>query len=114
MNLAYSFWLKSHVLIDVFVVAIGFVLRAIAGVELLLPVAPDTELSPWLLVCTFFGALFLALAKRRRELTNAGVSAGGQRSVLQLYTPSCSTACSSSPRRPASCPTRCTRCGSRP
>jgi 4-hydroxybenzoate polyprenyltransferase len=85
MNLAYSFWLKRQVLIDVFVVATGFVLRAIAGVELLLPVAPNTALSPWLLVCTFFGALFLALAKRRREIENAGAAAGDQRAVLKLY-----------------------------
>ena len=43
--------------------------------------------SPWLLVCTFFGALFLALAKRRRELANAGDSAVSQRKVLEHYTP---------------------------
>jgi 4-hydroxybenzoate polyprenyltransferase len=86
VNLAYTLWLKSHVLIDVFVVALGFVLRAIAGVELLLPVSPGTQLSPWLLVCTFFGALFMALAKRRRELTNAGANAAVQREVLQHYT----------------------------
>ncbi|MBI1799611.1 MAG: decaprenyl-phosphate phosphoribosyltransferase [Candidatus Eisenbacteria bacterium] len=86
-NLAYSAGLKRQVLIDVFVVAIGFVLRAIAGVELLLPVSPGTQLSPWLLVCTFFGALFLGLAKRRREISNAGTDAGQQRAVLEHYTP---------------------------
>ena len=86
-NLAYTFGLKQLVLVDVFFVAIGFVLRAIAGVQLLLPVAPGTELSPWLLVCTFFGALFLALAKRRREMTNAGEAAVRQRAVLEHYTP---------------------------
>ncbi len=86
-NLAYTFWLKQVVLVDVFLIAIGFVLRAIAGVHLLLPVAPSTELSPWLLVCTFFGALFLALAKRRREIANAGDGAANQRAVLADYTP---------------------------
>ncbi len=85
MNFAYSLWLKHQVLIDVFVVATGFVLRAIAGVELMLPVEPATALSPWLLVCTFFGALFLALAKRRREIENAGAHAGEQRAVLLHY-----------------------------
>ncbi len=85
INLLYSYWLKNQVLIDVFVIASGFVLRAIAGVELLLPVAPGTALSPWLLMCTFFGALFLALAKRRRELENSGAQAGEQRAVLQQY-----------------------------
>ena len=86
-NLAYTLWLKQVVLVDVFMIAIGFVLRAIAGVQLLLPVAPDTVLSPWLLVCTFFGALFLALAKRRREIANAGEGAARQRAVLEEYTP---------------------------
>jgi hypothetical protein len=63
------------------------VLRAVAGVELLRPVAPETQLSSWLLVCTFFGALFLAASKRRRELTNAGHTASDQRAVLATYTP---------------------------
>ena len=85
-NLAYSFALKHQVLIDVFIVALGFVFRAIAGVELLLPVSPQTEISPWLLMCTFFGALFLALAKRRRELEN-DPTAGKRRAVLLQYTP---------------------------
>ncbi len=87
INLAYTFWLKQVVLVDVFLIAIGFVLRAIAGVHLLLPVAPETVLSPWLLVCTFFGALFLALAKRRREIANAGEGASRQRAVLDEYSP---------------------------
>ena len=87
LNLAYSFGLKHQVLIDVFIIAIGFVMRAIAGVELLQPVSPGTELSPWLLVCTFFGALFLGLAKRRREVANAAGDARLQREVLEHYTP---------------------------
>lgn len=87
LNLAYTFGLKRVVLVDVFFIAIGFVLRAIAGVQLLRPVAPGTQLSPWLLVCTFFGALFLALAKRRREMANAGEGAARQRAVLDQYTP---------------------------
>jgi 4-hydroxybenzoate polyprenyltransferase len=87
LNLVYTFRFKNVVLIDVFLIATGFVLRAIAGVELLQPVAPDTSISPWLLVCTFFGALFLALAKRRREIANAGESAAQQREVLASYSP---------------------------
>ena len=86
-NVAYSFGLKNQVILDVFVIASGFVLRAVAGVELLRPVAPETQLSSWLLVCTFFGALFLAASKRRRELTNAGHTASDQRAVLATYTP---------------------------
>ena len=87
INFTYTQLLKRQVLIDVFAIASGFVIRAIAGVALLLPVAPETQLSPWLLVCTFFGALFLALAKRRRELANAGDHAARQRAVLGSYTP---------------------------
>jgi 4-hydroxybenzoate polyprenyltransferase len=87
INFAYSYGLKHQVVLDVFLIAIGFVLRAIAGVQLLLPVTVGTELSPWLLVCTFFGALFLALAKRRREIANAGDGASRQREVLDHYTP---------------------------
>jgi len=87
LNLVYTAFLKRQVLLDVFTISVGFVLRAIEGVELLLPVAPGTELSPWLLVCTFFGALFLALSKRRRELAGAGDHASRQREVLEAYTP---------------------------
>lgn len=87
MNLAYSFGLKRQVILDVFILALGFVLRAIAGVEALLAVSPGTDISPWLLVCTFFGALFLALGKRRRELANAGAEASARREVLSRYSP---------------------------
>jgi 4-hydroxybenzoate polyprenyltransferase len=88
-NLAYTFWLKHHVILDVFLIANGFVLRAIAGVELVRQVVAPVrvELSPWLLVCTFFGALFLGVSKRRRELVNAGANASEQRAVLRSYTP---------------------------
>jgi 4-hydroxybenzoate polyprenyltransferase len=86
-NVAYSFGLKHQVIMDVFLISSGFVLRAVAGVELLKPVSPETQLSSWLLVCTFFGALFLAVSKRRRELMSAGTSASDQRAVLATYTP---------------------------
>lgn len=86
-NFAYSHWLKHHVVVDVMSISLGFVLRAIAGVAVLWPISPGTQLSPWLLVCTFFGALFLGVSKRRRELVNAGKLASTQRAVLQVYTP---------------------------
>lgn len=62
-NVLYSLYLKELVLIDVILVAVGFVLRAIAGVVVI-----DVFLSPWLIVCTFLLALVLALGKRRHEL----------------------------------------------
>ena len=63
----YSFGLKSVPLFDVFVVAAGFVLRVLAG-----SAAAGVAASHWLLLCTFFLALFLALSKRRGELANHG------------------------------------------
>ena len=86
LNLAYSLGLKHVVLVDVLAIALGFVLRAIAGVALLVPLVPDVELSPWLLVCTFFLALFLACGKRRQELLHQdGTQAADRRRVLLAY-----------------------------
>ncbi len=62
LQIAYTLWLKQLALIDVFVIAIGFVLRALAG-----GFAVNVIISPWLLICGFLMALFLALCKRRRE-----------------------------------------------
>jgi 4-hydroxybenzoate polyprenyltransferase len=59
---AYTLGLKRIAFVDVFMIAIGFVLRATAGA-----VATNVRLSPWLLLCTFLLALFLALCKRRHE-----------------------------------------------
>lgn len=86
-NIVYSLWLKRQVILDVFLIANGFVLRAIGGVLLVRQVDPDVLMSPWLLVCTFFGALFLAVGKRRREMVNAAAAASEQRAVLRQYTP---------------------------
>ena len=86
LNIAYSMGLKNVVLVDVMAIAAGFVLRAIAGVELLQPIASDVEISPWLLVCTFFLALFLACGKRRQELLHQDATqAGERRRVLLAY-----------------------------
>jgi 4-hydroxybenzoate polyprenyltransferase len=89
LNLSYSLGLKHVVLIDVLALASGFVLRAIAGVELLRPLKPDVELSPWLLVCTFFLALLMACGKRRQEiLQHDPESTHARRRVLLHYTTS--------------------------
>lgn len=63
LNLAYSAWLKNRVIVDVLVVALGFVLRAMAGAS-----AIEAPISPWLVLCTFTLCLFIAVAKRRSEL----------------------------------------------
>ena len=62
IQLLYTFRLKHIPLVDVFVIASGFVLRAVAGAAVL-----SARISPWLLLCTFLLALFLALCKRRQE-----------------------------------------------
>ena len=62
MQFVYTFFLKRIPYVDVFVIATGFVLRAIAGA-----MALSVRISPWLLLCTFLLALFLALCKRRHE-----------------------------------------------
>ena len=78
----YSGVLKHIVIIDVLTVAIGFVLRAVAGA-----LAVDVEISHWLLVCTVLLALFIALAKRRHELVLLADGAINHRKILGEYSP---------------------------
>ena len=80
MNLAYSSWLKHQVLWDVFIIAAGFVLRALAGAF-----AIPVPISPWFYLCTTFLALFLALGKRRAELLLLNEAAGSHRANLREY-----------------------------
>ena len=75
---AYSVWLKHVVIVDVLVVAIGFVLRAVAGA-----LAIGVAISGWLLICTILLALFLALGKRRHEFLDADASS--HRPILAEY-----------------------------
>lgn len=81
LQLAYSFGLKKLVIIDVFVIAAGFVLRVAAGVVLLVV----TRFSPWLYVCTSLLALFLGFGKRRHELIVLQGTADSHRSSLKEY-----------------------------
>jgi 4-hydroxybenzoate polyprenyltransferase len=80
LMLAYGVCLKHIVLIDVMTVASGFVIRAVAGG--LAAVAPA---SGWFLLCASFGSLFLALEKRRHELSTLSQSANQHRAVLDHY-----------------------------
>jgi 4-hydroxybenzoate polyprenyltransferase len=82
MMIAYSFWLKHLPLIDVMIIAAGFVLRVAAGVVII-----QTQMfSPWLFVATTFLALFIALGKRRAEVHLLESEAGSHRKVLDGYT----------------------------
>jgi 4-hydroxybenzoate polyprenyltransferase len=76
----YSTWLKHIVILDVLTVAVGFVLRAIAGAA-----AVHVEISGWLVICTILIALFLALGKRRQEYLTLHGSAAAHRPVLAEY-----------------------------
>jgi len=80
MNLGYSIRLKHIVLLDVFIIAVGFLLRVTAGAF-----AIEVHVSPWLLICTFFIALFLAFCKRRHELVSLGEEAANHRGILAEY-----------------------------
>ncbi|MCJ7679797.1 MAG: decaprenyl-phosphate phosphoribosyltransferase [Candidatus Aminicenantes bacterium] len=82
VQIGYSFWLKHIVILDVFLVAAGFVLRVVAG-GLVIAVT----ISPWLLICTLLLALFLALSKRRHELLLLDDKAAGHRPILSEYSP---------------------------
>jgi len=83
LSTMYSLWLKRVVIIDVMAVATGFLLRAVAGAAAL----EDIEISSWLIICTLFLALFLALGKRRHELVYMNEHAISHRSVLAEYSP---------------------------
>ncbi len=80
LTISYSLFLKHVFLVDVICVALGFVIRAIAGA-----LAIDVVFSNWLVVCTFFLALFLSLGKRRGEIALLEEGAGSHRAVLEHY-----------------------------
>jgi 4-hydroxybenzoate polyprenyltransferase len=80
INFLYSTWLKHHVILDVFSVALGFVLRVLAG-----GIAIEVEISHWLVLCTTLLALFLGFGKRRYEIRLLADGAVAHRQVLQEY-----------------------------
>lgn len=80
-QVAYTFWLKHVVLVDVLTIAAGFVLRIAAGVS----VIEVERFSPWLYIFGGFLALFMALGKRRHELVLLGGAAANHRAILEDY-----------------------------
>jgi len=81
LNLGYSFGLKGRPILDVLIVAMGFVFRAMAGAAAL-----HVDVSTWLVLCTLTLCLFIALAKRRSEIVVLGDQAGRTRRVHRFYT----------------------------
>lgn len=78
LQVVYTLWLKRIALVDVIVISLGFVLRALAGAVVI-----HVKISPWLLLCAMLLALFLGLCKRRHEKVNlAGM---GTRAALDGY-----------------------------
>lgn len=76
----YSFFLKEIIIVDIMVISVGFVLRAMAGA-----VAIGVLVSPWLIICAFLLALLLALGKRRHELVILKDNAKEHRKILNDY-----------------------------
>jgi 4-hydroxybenzoate polyprenyltransferase len=76
----YTLYLKHIPILDVAVIALGFLIRAVSGAVLI-----EVFISPWLIICTFFLALFLGFAKRRHELVSLGEQAANHRSALGEY-----------------------------
>jgi 4-hydroxybenzoate polyprenyltransferase len=82
LQVAYTFALKEMVILDVMAIASGFVIRAVAGGVII-----NVPVSPWLIICTFLGALFLAFCKRRHELVLLEGKATEHREALREYSP---------------------------
>jgi 4-hydroxybenzoate polyprenyltransferase len=87
LQAAYTFGLKQAVILDVIIIGVGFVLRAIAGAVVI-----HVPISPWLVLCTFTLCLFLGFSKRRCELNalaqnGSGGDAARHRRTLAEYTP---------------------------
>lgn len=82
LQLAYTFGLKHMVILDVMLIAAGFVVRAAAGA-----VAVGVTASPWLYMCAALLALFLGFGKRRHELLILQEGARDHRAVLEDYSP---------------------------
>ena len=80
-NIAYSFWLKNVVIIDVMVLSLGFLLRVVAGVV----VVQVENFSPWLYICVTLLALFLGFGKRRQEIVLLEGDARQHRASLAEY-----------------------------
>jgi 4-hydroxybenzoate polyprenyltransferase len=82
VQVAYTYALKRVVIVDVLCISSGFVLRMIAGSD-----ASYVRQSTWILVCTIFISLFLALCKRRHEVVSLGDGAAAHRAILADYPP---------------------------
>jgi 4-hydroxybenzoate polyprenyltransferase len=81
ITVTYSLWWKHVVLLDVFAISAGFVVRVVAGA-----IAVNVPVSPWLYVCTILGSLLIAFGKRRAEIVEMDQAAEAHRPALEHYT----------------------------
>jgi 4-hydroxybenzoate polyprenyltransferase len=81
LQFGYNIAFRNIVILDILAIALGFVIRAVAGSH-----AIAVIISPWLILCSLLIALFLGFAKRRQEIVLMGVAAKEHRSILRQYT----------------------------
>jgi len=81
LGAGYSTFMKDEIFLDILLISINFVIRAVAGAVLI-----SVIISPWLVLCPFFLALFMSVGKRRSEIKLLGSSAPHHRKVLKGYT----------------------------
>lgn len=80
LNILYTFILKNFVILDVFIISLGFCLRVLLGAAVI-----KVNLSHWMLLTTFAGSLIIGFGKRRHELDLLGVNAENHRNILAEY-----------------------------
>ena len=85
LMIPYSIWLKEVFLIDTMSIAMGFIIRAVAGVIVLRTPTSPVPLTSWFVICVMFIALFIAFSKRRSERVLLDTHADEFRPVLAMY-----------------------------
>lgn len=78
---AYTLFLKKEIFVDIFVIALNFVIRAVSGALII-----NVYVSPWLILCPFLLSLFISVGKRRAEISTCGKNASMYRNTLSYYT----------------------------
>lgn len=82
LSLAYSLWLKNEPVLDIIIISVNFVIRAISGAFIM-----NILISPWLILCPLFVAIVLALGKRESDMSVLKQDASKHKLVLGIYTP---------------------------
>lgn len=81
INIGYSLFIKDYVIVDVFFITSGYIIRVLAGV-----LAVNELPTVWFMITILFASLFIGFSKRKGELLKLGANAGGHRRNLDLYT----------------------------